>query len=244
MTKPKKLGWDFSTVIKMGAGCRSLVPQTFCSPRLQRVALITDKGLIEAGVVEKVREAFQGQNVQIAGTFDGVRQDNDTRDIGECARWYRDVGADGLLAVGGGSVLDTAKCVKVMLGMKVDNITDLMTGHQSFFYKRPEAKPLGIPHISIPTTARHWRRRFFGFSSVRCRVKDQAHIFSCAYELGLRISGSRVDSNSAAQTHRRTCVRFFEPQHRVFLFYRGPTAWQTLLPSALPGWFTNTFPLP
>ena len=76
MTKPKKLGWDFSTVIKMGAGCRSLVPQTFANLGCQRVALITDKGLIEAGVVEKVREVFEGQNVQLAGTFGSVRQDN------------------------------------------------------------------------------------------------------------------------------------------------------------------------
>ncbi|MYF12327.1 MAG: iron-containing alcohol dehydrogenase [Gammaproteobacteria bacterium] len=152
MTKPKKLGWGFLTVIKVGPGCRSLVPQTFADQGSQRVALITDKGLIEAGVVEKVREAFEGQDVQIAGTFDSVRQDNDTRDISECAQWYREVGADGLLAVGGGSVLDTAKCVKVLLGMKVDNITDLMTGH-IVFYKRPKAQPLGIPHISLPTTA-------------------------------------------------------------------------------------------
>ncbi|MDD9964522.1 MAG: iron-containing alcohol dehydrogenase [Gammaproteobacteria bacterium] len=152
MTKPKKLRWDFSTVIKVGPGCRSLVPQTFADQGCQRVALITDKGLIEAGVVEKVREAFEGQVVQIAGTFDSVRQDNDTRDIRDCAGWYREVGADGLLAVGGGSVLDTAKCVKVLLGMKVDSITDLMTGHIEF-YKRPKAKPLGIPHISLPTTA-------------------------------------------------------------------------------------------
>ena len=152
MTKPKKLGWDFSTVIKVGPGCRSLVPQTFADQGCLRVALITDKGLIEAGVVEKVREAFEGQDVQIAGTFDNVRQDNDTRDISECAQWYREVGADGLLAVGGGSVLDTAKCVKVLLGMNVDNITDLMTGH-IVFYKRPKAQPLGIPHISLPTTA-------------------------------------------------------------------------------------------
>ena len=152
MNKPKKLGWDFSTVIKVGPGCRSLVPQTFTDQGCQRVALITDKGLIEAGVVEKVREAFEGQDVQIAGTFDSVRQDNDTRDISECAQWYREVDADGLLAVGGGSVLDTAKCVKVLLGMKVDNITDLMTSH-IVFYKRPKAQPLGIPHISLPTTA-------------------------------------------------------------------------------------------
>ena len=152
MTKAKKFTWDFSTAIKSGPGCRSLVPKTFADQGCQRVALITDKGLIEAGVVDKVREVFEGQDVQIAGTFDRVRQDNDTRDINECARWYQNIGADGLLAVGGGSVLDTAKAVKVMLGMKAEKITDLIEGH-IVFYSRPEAKPLGIPHISIPTTA-------------------------------------------------------------------------------------------
>ena len=152
MTKPKKLHWEFLTAIQVGPGCRSWVPKTFADQGCHRVALITDKGLIEAGVVDKVREAFEGQDAQIAGTFDGVRQDNDTRDINECARWYREIGADGLLAVGGGSVLDTAKTVKTMLGMKAENINDLITGH-IVFYKRPEAQPLGIPHISLPTTA-------------------------------------------------------------------------------------------
>ena len=152
MTKPKKLNWEFSTAIQVGPGCRSWIPKTFADQGCRRVALITDKGLIEAGVVDKVRAVFEGQDVQIVGTFDGVRQDNDTRDINECARWYREIGADGLLAVGGGSVLDTAKAVKTMLGMKVEKINDLITGH-IVFYKRPEAQPLGIPHISLPTTA-------------------------------------------------------------------------------------------
>ena len=152
MTTPKKLRWDFSTTIQVGAGCRSRVPKTFADQGCQRVALITDKGLIEAGVVDKVRQAFDGHDVEIAGTFDRVRQDNDTRDIDQCARWYQEIGADGLLAVGGGSVLDTAKAVKAVLGMKAEKVTDLMYDH-IVFYREPEAKPLGIPHISLPTTA-------------------------------------------------------------------------------------------
>ena len=152
MTKPQKFTWDFSTVIKAGPGCRSLVPQTFADQGCQRIALITDRGLIDAGVVGKVRDVFEGHSVKIAGTFDSVRQDNDTRDINDCARWYREIGADGLLAVGGGSVLDTAKSVKIMLGMNAERITDLIEGH-IVFYSRPEAQPIDIPHISLPTTA-------------------------------------------------------------------------------------------
>ena len=152
MTEQSIFGLDFTTVVKAGPGCRAKVPKTFTDQGCQRIALITDKGLIEAGVVDQVRKAFEAQGVPLAGIFDGVRQDNDTRDINDCARWYRDIGADGLLAVGGGSVLDTAKCIKVMLGSGVHDINELVKGG-IVYYMRPKAKPLGIPHISIPTTA-------------------------------------------------------------------------------------------
>lgn len=153
MNTSKKFSWDFSTAIEVGPGIRAKVPQTFADQDCKRIALITDKGLVAAGVVDKVQAAFEGKDVSIAGIFDQVRQDNDTRDIDECAKWYREIGADGILAVGGGSVLDTAKCLKVMLGMNSDNVSELMQGRHIFFYNRPNAKPLGIPHISMPTTA-------------------------------------------------------------------------------------------
>lgn len=152
MIEQPVFGLEFTTVVKAGAGCRALVPRTFADQGCRRVAMITDKGLIEAGVVAQVREAFEAQGAPLAGIFDSVRQDNDTRDINECARWYQDIGADGLLAVGGGSVLDTAKCVKVMLGLGAEDINELVEGGL-VYYKRPKAKPLGITHISIPTTA-------------------------------------------------------------------------------------------
>ena len=152
MTEQSVFGLDFTTVVTAGPGCRARVPRTFANQGCRRVAMVTDKGLVAAGVVDQVREAFEAQGVPLAGIFDGVRQDNDTRDINDCARWYRDIGADGLLAVGGGSVLDTAKCVKVMLGLGVQDINELVEGG-IVYYRRPKAKPLGITHISIPTTA-------------------------------------------------------------------------------------------
>ncbi len=152
MSEQPVFGLDFTTVVTAGPGCRARVPRTFVDQGCRRVAMVTDKGLVAAGVVDKVREAFEAHGVPLAGIFDGVRQDNDTRDINECARWYRDIGADGLLAVGGGSVLDTAKCIKVMLGLGAEDINELVEGSVVYF-RRPKAQPLGIPHISIPTTA-------------------------------------------------------------------------------------------
>lgn len=153
MAKPKNFSWDFSTGIKVGPGIRKQVPKTFAGQGCKTVALITDKGLIAAGVIDKIHEAFAGQDVEIVGTFDNIHQDNDTRNIDECAQWFRELGADGLLAVGGGSVLDAAKCVKVLLGTQTDKISEVMKGHHIVYCVKPDAKPLGIPHISMPTTA-------------------------------------------------------------------------------------------
>ncbi len=152
MTEQRIFGLEFTTVVKAGPGCRVLVPKTFADQGCERIAMITDKGLVDAGVVDQVLDVFKAQGASIAGIFDGVRQDNDMRGINECARWYQEIGADGLLGVGGGSVLDTAKSVKVMLGLGVEDMNDLVEG-SIVRYKRPKAKPLGIPHISVPTTA-------------------------------------------------------------------------------------------
>lgn len=153
MQTPKSFGLDFTTVVKAGPGSRNQVPKTLQGLGCSNVALITDKGLISAGVITKVEDAFEGSNVKIAGIYDGVQQDNDTRDINSCAKWYKSIDADGILAVGGGSVMDAAKAVKAMLGMGASDILDLFGGRNIVAYARPKAKALGVPHISIPTTS-------------------------------------------------------------------------------------------
>jgi len=153
MSIPKYFVWDYRSIVEVGAGCVTFVPQRFSDMGCKRIGLITDEGLVKAGIVDQVKEIFavQGQP-KIVGTYDKIEPDAVMRVINDCARWCREMAVDGLLAVGGGSVLDSVKGVKAMLGMKVTDIKEIMPGNIGP-YLAPMGKPLGIPHIAIPTTA-------------------------------------------------------------------------------------------
>ncbi|MGE5398377.1 MAG: iron-containing alcohol dehydrogenase [Chitinophagales bacterium] len=153
MAAPKYFMWDYQSIVEVGSGCRTFIPERFSEMGCQRVGLITDKGLIDAGIVDQVCDIFavQGQP-KIVGIYDKIEPDAVMRVINDCARWCRELAVDGLLAVGGGSVLDSVKGVKAMLGMKVTDIKEIMPGNIGP-YLRPGGKPLGIPHVAVATTA-------------------------------------------------------------------------------------------
>jgi alcohol dehydrogenase class IV len=113
-----------------------------------KALLCTDKGLVHAGVSEMVAEAVRDSDLALAGIFDDVVQDARIDIINKGAEFYRKCGADCLIAVGGGSVMDTAKAVNIMIGRKIDDfqpLADLAALWEG-------SKPLP-PHIVFPTTA-------------------------------------------------------------------------------------------
>lgn len=153
MATPKYFVWDFRTIVEAGSGCRTFAPQRFMEMGARRVAIITDQGLVKAGIVDQIKEIFEVQGEpKLVGIYDGIEQDAVMRVINDCARWCRINAVDGLLGLGGGSVLDSVKGVKLMLGMGATDMKELMPGNIGP-YIRPLGKPLGIPNVSIPTTA-------------------------------------------------------------------------------------------
>jgi alcohol dehydrogenase class IV len=145
--------WDYPSVVEVGSGCRTFAPERFIEMGARRVGLITDAGLVKAGVAEMVVDVFKAQREPgLAGIYDKVEPDAKMSGVNDCARWVRENAIDGLLAVGGGSVLDTVKGVKAMLGLKAVRIQDLMPGNIGL-YSRPVGKRLNFPHVAIPTTA-------------------------------------------------------------------------------------------
>lgn len=153
MAIPKYFMWDFRSVVEVGPGCRTFVPQRFTDMGCKRIGLITDPGLVEAGVVEMVTDIFTAQGQpRIVGIYDKIEPDAVMRVINDCARWCRELAVDGLLAVGGGSVLDSVKGVKALLGMGEVDIREIMPGNVGP-YLRPLGQPLNVPHIALPTTA-------------------------------------------------------------------------------------------
>ncbi len=106
-----------------------------------RALVVTDKGVVEAGLAEIVEKALGKRH---AGTFDGCVQDSGVELVEEAAAYAREMGADALVSVGGGSTIDTAKGMSILL-KEGGSLMDYC-GMQVL--SRPQT-----PHIAIPTTA-------------------------------------------------------------------------------------------
>ena len=114
----------------------------------KRAVIFTDKGLVAAGIVEMVAEEVRKSDLELAGVFDSIIQDARIDIINAGAAFYRKCGADCMIAVGGGSVMDTAKAVNIMISGGEDDFAPLAA--QAALWEG--AKPLP-PHIAFPTTA-------------------------------------------------------------------------------------------
>jgi alcohol dehydrogenase class IV len=119
----------------------------------RRVFLVTDQVIRGAGLVDRVEAGIADGGLEVAGVFDEVPQDSSTDVVERCAAAAKEAGADSFLAVGGGSVMDTAK------------VADALFSHggsareQEGFFLMPRenggmGRPLDVaPLACIPTTA-------------------------------------------------------------------------------------------
>lgn len=106
--------------------------------------IVTDKGVSEVGLVDVLKNALE-EKIIIGKIVDDVPQDSDIRIVEHLAKEYREVGCDCLIALGGGSVLDTAKGINIMVS---EGVNDLMK-----FTGKGVVKKALKPLIAIPTTA-------------------------------------------------------------------------------------------
>jgi len=137
--------FEFFCRVNIVAGLDGLdrIPGLLSGLGSRRPLIITDKGVNRAGLIEVLMPAVTG--IDIAGIQDEVPADSDLATVERIAAVYRNGGADGLIAVGGGSVMDTAKAVNIIVSENADDLTRFCGAGA---LKRP-LKPL----IAVPTTA-------------------------------------------------------------------------------------------
>lgn len=138
--------YEFCCRVKIVAGHNALeiIPELLAGKGSKKPLIITDKGVAGAGLIDIVSRVLQDR---LAGILiaDNVPPDSDLRIVHQLAELYRDNSCDAIIAVGGGSVMDTAKGVNIVVS---ENASDLMAFSGAGALKRP-LKPL----IAIPTTA-------------------------------------------------------------------------------------------
>jgi alcohol dehydrogenase class IV len=119
----------------------------------QRVFVITDEVIRGTGLVERVEAGVVDGGLEVAGVYDQVPQDSSTHVVDDCAAVAKEAGADSFLAVGGGSVMDTAKIADAVFthgGTALEQEGFLLMPRENDGMGRPlDIAPLAC----IPTTA-------------------------------------------------------------------------------------------
>ncbi len=109
----------------------------------RRLLVVTDKMLVELGLVKRITDTLEKHGVSVE-IYDAILPDPDFSQVENGIIYCRDSGCDGVLAIGGGSVLDAAKVIAICAG------TDQTPADIQGYFK---ISSRGLPNYSIPTTA-------------------------------------------------------------------------------------------
>ena len=135
------LQYKAPTNVLAGHGMLAGLPQAMVGLGCRRAMIVTDAGVRKAGLAQLVQDALCDFYV---GVFEDVPADSDLATVDAATAKARELGADCIVSVGGGSVIDTAKavCVTLKNGGEANDYIALMR------LTEPQT-----PHIAIPTTA-------------------------------------------------------------------------------------------
>jgi alcohol dehydrogenase class IV len=135
----------FNTVpqLRSGPGCALELGEHCLKLSMRRPLLVTDPGLMSIGLIQPVIQAMTDVGLDVV-LYDQVREDPPEETVLAAADVGRQAGVDGVVAVGGGSSMDVAKVVAVLLGGK-QPLTDL--------YGVDNVRGGRLPLILVPTTA-------------------------------------------------------------------------------------------
>ena len=132
------------TKIVYGPGCIVSLIDELQLNNGNKPVIITDKGVKNAGILDKITSLLAQNNISCT-VYDGVEPNPKDVNVEEGAKIAREFGADSIIAVGGGSPIDCAKSVGVLLAHDGDKI------------KKYEGKTAATKHlpllITIPTTS-------------------------------------------------------------------------------------------
>jgi len=138
--------YEFCARVKILSGMKALekIPPAIASMNVKKPMIISDMGVSKAGLIKLVVSAMKGK-LKTDAVYDRVPPDSEYKVVDEIARIYKSKKCDAIIAIGGGSVMDTAKGVNIVVSLGGDSIAQF----EGAGAVRRKLNPL----IAIPTTA-------------------------------------------------------------------------------------------
>lgn len=130
--------------IDFGVGAIKRLPERLKEANISAPCLVTDTFLARQPFVKELSDAIP--NLEI---YTGVKVNPTVTSVDECAAFFREKECDGMIALGGGSVMDTVKGAAVCAGTG-KSVARYLSGGDPASAESPDEV---VPFIAIPTTS-------------------------------------------------------------------------------------------
>lgn len=139
--------YEFLNSVKILSGAKALenIPYELKMFKVKKPIILSDGILQKIGAIDKVITAINGElNTDVI--FTDIPADSSVKVVNEIRKIYLEKECDGIIAIGGGSVIDTAKGVRMLISQEVEDIMLLMGSEVINKGKK-------VPFIVVPTTS-------------------------------------------------------------------------------------------
>lgn len=128
-----------------GKGAREELPREIKERGFKKVLVVTDKSLFEVGVTARVTEVLDKAGIEYV-VYSEVKPNPTIKNVLDGLEKCKEFGADVIVAVGGGSSIDTAKGISILM-TNPDRMDVVSLNGAS------NTKNKGLPLIALPTTS-------------------------------------------------------------------------------------------
>ncbi|MDD6892452.1 MAG: lactaldehyde reductase [Bacteroidales bacterium] len=128
-----------------GPGAREVLPKEINRLGLHKAFVATDKDLVKFGVADKVLEVLRNAGIPYE-LFTEIKPNPTVSNVKAGVKAFAESGADFILAIGGGSSIDTSKAIGIITNNP--DFSDVVS-----LEGVADTKKKSVPIIALPTTA-------------------------------------------------------------------------------------------
>ncbi len=143
---PKYFEFQSSAKILSGRHALENLPSELKNLGAQKPMILSDEILKKIGTLQIVTDALAAGGIREGAVYTRIPADSSLQVVRNIVKEYKKQECDSLVAVGGGSVIDTAKGVRMVLSQNVDDLLDIW-GCENL------SGVVRIPFAAIPTTS-------------------------------------------------------------------------------------------
>ena len=128
-----------------GRGAREKLAEEIEARHFQKILVVTDKSLLETGTVDLVTDILKKKNISYV-IYDEVKPNPTIQNVQDGLKVAKDNSVDCIVAIGGGSSIDTAKAIAIIFTNEEFSDVVSLDGTAA-------TKNKALPLIALPTTA-------------------------------------------------------------------------------------------